>query len=88
MKMLATTLSAVFLMASFSSCSWLKEKYGKNEAASVAYLSEKKSTPAKTNIEGLWYSPQWGIVVFKQEARWKVERNIPRPLCRQRRGKR
>ena len=67
MKTLATTLSAVFLMVSFSSCSWLKEKYAKNESASVAYLSEKKSAPAKMNIEGLWYSPQWGIVVFNQE---------------------
>jgi hypothetical protein len=67
MKKLATTLSAVVLMASFSSCSWLKEKYAKNENARVAYLSEKKSAPAKMNIEGLWYSPQWGIVVFNQE---------------------
>jgi hypothetical protein len=67
MKTLATTLSAVFLMVSLSSCSWLKEKYAKNESASVAYLSEKKSAPARMNIEGLWYSPQWGIVVFKQE---------------------
>ena len=72
MKTLATTLSAVVLMASFSSCSWLKEKYAKNENASVAYLSEKKSAPAKTNIEGLWYSPQWGIVVFNQERDGKL----------------
>jgi len=72
MKTLATTLSAVVLMASFSSCSWLKEKYAKNENARVAYLSEKKSAPAKMNIEGLWYSPQWGIVVFNQERDGKL----------------
>jgi hypothetical protein len=72
MKKLATTLSAVVLMASFSSCSWLKEKYAKNENARVAYLSEKKSAPAKMNIEGLWYSPQWGIVVFNQERDGKL----------------
>ncbi len=72
MKTLATTLSAVVLIASFSSCSWLKEKYARNENASVAYLSEKKSAPAKTNIEGLWYSPQWGIVVFNQERDGKL----------------
>ena len=72
MKTLATTLSAVVLMASFSSCSWLKEKYAKNENARVAYLSEKKSVPAKMNIEGLWYSPQWGIVVFNQERDGKL----------------
>ena len=67
MKTLVTTLSALAFMAFLSSCSWLKEKYGKNEAASAAYLSEKKSPPATTNIEGLWYSPQWGIVVLRQE---------------------
>jgi hypothetical protein len=67
MKTLATTLSAVVLMVSLSSCSYLKEKYAKNERASVAYLSEKKSAPARTNIEGVWYSPQWGIVVLNQE---------------------
>jgi hypothetical protein len=72
MKTLATTLSAVVLMASFSSCSWLKEKYAKNENARVAYLSEKRSAPAKTNVEGLWYSPQWGIVVFNQERDGKL----------------
>ena len=72
MKTLATTLSAVVLMVSFSSCSWLKEKYAKNEKASVAYLSEKKSAPAKMNIEGLWYSPQWGIVVLNQERDGKL----------------
>ena len=72
MKMLVTALSALAFMASLSSCSWLKEKYSKNEAASVAYLSEKKSTPAGTNIEGLWYSPQWGIVVLKQERDGKL----------------
>ena len=67
MKTLATTLGVVVLMASLSSCSWLKEKYSKNEKASVAYLSEKKSAAANMNVEGLWYSPQWGIVVLKQE---------------------
>ena len=67
MKTLAITLSAVVLMASFSSCSWLKEKYAKNEKASAAYLSEKKTAPSRMNIEGVWYSPQWGIVVLNQE---------------------
>jgi hypothetical protein len=72
MKTLVTALSALAFMASLSSCSWLKEKYSKNEAASVAYLSERKSTPAGTNVEGLWYSPQWGIVVLKQERDGKL----------------
>jgi len=72
MKTLAITLSAVVLMASFSSCSWLKEKYAKNERASVAYISEKKSAPARMNIEGVWYSPQWNVVVLNQERGGKL----------------
>jgi hypothetical protein len=67
MKTLLTTLTAFAVAVSLSSCSWLKWKYEKNEAASVAYLSEKKSAPAGMNIEGLWYSPQWGMVVFNQQ---------------------
>lgn len=72
MKTLVTALGALAFMAFLSSCSWLKEKYAKNENARVAYLSEKKSAPAKMNIEGLWYSPQWGIVVFNQERDGKL----------------
>ena len=67
MKTLATTLTAFLIAASLSSCSWLKWKYEKNEAASAAYLSEKKSASAGMNIEGLWFSPQWGMVVFNQD---------------------
>jgi hypothetical protein len=72
MKTLVTTLSAIVLMTSLSSCSWLKEKYAKNEKASVAYLSEKQAAPARMNIEGVWYSPQWGIVVLNQEPGGKL----------------
>ena len=72
MKTLATTLCAAVLMISFSSCTWLKEKYAKNESATVAYLSEKKTSPPKMNIEGLWYSPQWGAVVLNQEPNGKL----------------
>ena len=46
MKTLAITLCAAVLMISFSSCTWLKEKYAKNESATVAYLSEKKTCPS------------------------------------------
>ena len=72
MKTLAITFCAAVLMISFSSCTWLKEKYAKNESATVAYLSEKKTSPPKMNIEGLWYSPQWGAVVFNQEPGGKL----------------
>jgi hypothetical protein len=67
MKTLAITLSAVVLMTSFSSCSWLREKYARNEQASAAYLSDKQTARARMNIEGVWYSPQWRIVVLNQE---------------------
>jgi hypothetical protein len=72
MRTLAITLGATVLMISLSSCTWLKEKYAKNESATVAYLSEKKASPPKMNIEGLWYSPQWGAVVFNQEPGGKL----------------
>jgi hypothetical protein len=72
MKTVAATLIAVLLAASLSSCHWLREKYARNEAASVAYLTEKSSTPPRMNIEGLWYSPQWGMVVFNQEPNGKL----------------
>jgi hypothetical protein len=72
MKTLAITLSAIVLMTSFSSCTWLKEKYARNEQASVAYLSDKKTAPARMNIEGVWFSPQWGMVILNQERDGKL----------------
>ena len=67
MKTLAITLSAIVMMTSFSSCTSLKEKYAKNERASAAYLAAKRTLPPKTNIEGVWFSPQWGMVVLNQD---------------------
>lgn len=67
MKTLATALSAVVLAVSLSSCSFLAEKYAKNEKAAAAFLSENKTAPSRMNIEGLWYSPQWGMVILNQE---------------------
>jgi hypothetical protein len=67
MKTVATVLGVVVLGLSLSSCKFLEEKYSHNEKASVAYLSEKKSGSAKTNIEGVWWAPGWGTVVFNQE---------------------
>jgi len=72
MKTLATVLCSVVFALSFSSCGMLKEKYDKNEKATAAYLSEKKTAPAKINIEGLYYSPEWGIVVLKQSAKGEL----------------
>lgn len=73
MKMLATVLSAAFLALSFSSCKMMQEKYSKNEKATVAYLKDNKTAPAKLNVEGIWYSPQWGVVLLNQEAGGKVD---------------
>lgn len=67
MKTLATAVSAVVLAVSLSSCSFLAEKYAKNEKAAAAFLSENKTAPSRMNIEGLWYSPQWGMVILNQE---------------------
>lgn len=67
MKTLATALSAVVLAVSLSSCSFLAEKYSKNEKAAAAFLSDNKTASSRMNIEGLWYSPQWGIVLLNQE---------------------
>lgn len=67
MKTIATVLGVVVLGLSLSSCKFLEEKYTKNEKAAVAYLSDKKTGSAKTNVEGVWYSPGWGAVVLNQE---------------------
>ena len=67
MKTVATVLGVVVLGLSLSSCKFLEESYAKNEKAAVAYLAGKKTGPARTNIEGVWWSPAWGVVVFNQE---------------------
>jgi hypothetical protein len=67
MKTLANFLRATVLVAPLSSCTWLKANGAKNEAASAVYLSRKKTAFPRMNVEGLWYSPQWGMVVFNQE---------------------
>ncbi len=67
MKSFATLVGAVVFGLSLSSCTILQEKYAANEKAATAYLAEKKSSPARTNIEGVWYSPDWGIILLNQE---------------------
>lgn len=69
MKTLATSLGAVVLALSLNACSFslLKDKYTKNEAAASGYLSSKKGGIARVNVEGLWYSPEWNMVVLNQE---------------------
>jgi len=73
MRTSATILCAALVALSFSSCQLLKGRYERNANARIAYLAEKKTAPAKTNIEGLWYSPEWGIVLFNQEPGGKLQ---------------
>lgn len=49
-----------------SGCS-LGEKYQKNNAAAQAWLASGPTRPAATDFEGVYYSPDWGMVVLNQQ---------------------
>lgn len=70
MKTIVSVLLGAVFALSLTSCN-IKEKYSKNDAATTAYLQQPKSTP-RTNIEGIWYAPEWGIVAFNQTPSGKV----------------
>ena len=57
-------VAAVFVSLT-SGCA-LNEKYNKNNTAAQAWLQSNNKRPAKTNFEGVYYSPDWGTVVLKQ----------------------
>ena len=65
-------IGAAAIALSLSSCKFLEAKYSKNSAATVAYLKDNKTAPAKSNLEGVWYSPQWGMIIVNQEAGGKL----------------
>jgi hypothetical protein len=71
MKMLVRATLLLVMVGSLSSC-FLGKKYEKNNAATVAYLTEKNTAKAQMNVEGLWYSPQWGVVLLNQTPDGKV----------------
>lgn len=71
MKMLVRATLLLVMVGSLSSC-FLSKKYEKNSAATVAYLTEKNTAKAQMNVEGLWYSPQWGVVLLNQTPDGKV----------------
>jgi hypothetical protein len=71
MKTALTVLVCCVSVSLLSSCH-LKSSYAKNQAASAAYLADKKSAPAKVNVEGVYFSPEWGIVLLKQTPGGKV----------------
>lgn len=71
MRLSLALVAGLFLVTALPSCH-LKEAYSKNEAARVAYLTEKKTSSATINVEGVYFSPEWGIVVLRQQPGGKV----------------
>ena len=65
MKNLRLLLIPASLLCLLSGCS-LQEKYDKNNAAGQAWLKSAKTGSARTNIEGVYYSPDWGSVLLNQ----------------------
>lgn len=65
MKTLSSLAVASLLLATLGGCS-LQEKYTKNNAAAASWLTSTKSAPARTNFEGVYYSPDWGQAVLNQ----------------------
>lgn len=46
----------------------LAEKYAKNNAAASAWLAANSKAPARTNFEGTYYSPDWGVATLNQKS--------------------
>jgi len=65
MNLLRFLLLPVLTITMLGGCS-LQEKYDKNNAAGQAWLQSGKTGSAQTNIEGVYYSPDWGVVVLNQ----------------------
>lgn len=61
---------------SLSSCN-LKEKYTANDKATSAYFANNKTTPARINVEGVYYSPEWGGLVAINQASGKLTGYFP-----------
>ena len=59
-------LLVAFAFVSLTSGCALNEKYSKNSSDAQAWLQANNKRPAKTNFEGVYYSPDWGTVVLKQ----------------------
>ncbi len=49
-----------------SGCS-LAEKYSKNNAVGEAWLAAGATRSTASNFEGVYYSPDWGMVALNQE---------------------
>lgn len=66
MKTPLLPLVAVCFTLLASGCT-LTEKYNKNNAAGQAWLQANCKSPAKTDFEGVYYSPDWGAVYLNQQ---------------------
>ncbi len=71
MKPLLTLIVCLIGVLALPACH-LKSSYEKNAAARVAYLKEKKTSPAEINVEGVYFSPEWGIALLKQKSGGKL----------------
>lgn len=71
MRLSLAIAAGLFLVTALPSCH-LKEAYSNNEAARVAYLKEKKTSTATINVEGVYFCPEWGVIVLKQQSGGKV----------------
>jgi len=59
-------LLIVVAVVSLNSGCTLTEKYNKNKAAGSAWIAANDKGPARTNFEGVYYSPDWGAVTLNQ----------------------
>lgn len=66
MKAPLLLLAGLAFVSLTSGCALTAEKNNKNSAAAAAWLQDKDKGPAKTNFEGVYYSPDWGTVALNQ----------------------
>lgn len=57
---------ALAVVSLTSGCTFTAEKYTRNKAAAQSWLQANDRGPAKTNFEGVYYSPDWGVVALNQ----------------------
>lgn len=61
-----TPLLALLAVALLTSGCAITEKTNKNNADAKAWLEANDRRPARTNFEGVYYSPDWGTVSLNQ----------------------
>jgi len=66
MKTLPFLVLPIVLMVSLGGCS-LSEKYAANNSAGRSWVEAGKTGTARSNFEGVYYSPEWGTVTLNQE---------------------